>query len=56
MYNLGHATIILGLEIDCDEDGITLSQLAYIQTMLGYFNMHESNGLSSPIEPKVKSF
>jgi hypothetical protein len=44
MSDLGPATKFLHLEIDRDEDGISLSQQAYIKTILKRFDMHEANG------------
>jgi len=56
MSDLGPATKFLGLEIDRDEDGITLSQQAYIEMILRRFDMHEVNGISTPMNPNVRLY
>jgi len=54
--DLGPATKFLGLEIDPDEDGITLTQQANIEMILRRFDMHEANGVSTPMDPNVKLY
>jgi len=56
MSDLRPATKLLGLEIDRDEDGITLSQQAYIEMILRRFDMHEANCISTPMDSNVRLY
>jgi hypothetical protein len=54
--NLGPARQFLGMEIYRDENGtgISLSQKAYITTILKRFSIEHSHGVSTPIDPNIK--
>jgi hypothetical protein len=54
MSNLGEATHFLGLEINRDENGISLSQETYIDTMIKWFGMEDSCNVSNPLDPDVQ--
>jgi hypothetical protein len=44
MSDFGPATKFLDLEIDRDEDDISISQQAYIKKIFKHFDMHKANG------------
>jgi len=52
--NLRPARQFLGIEIHRDDTGISLSQKAYITTILKRFGMEHSHSVSSPIDPNIK--
>jgi hypothetical protein len=53
MSNLGEARCFLGLEINRDENGISLSQESYIDTMIKWFGMENSRHVSNPLDPDI---
>jgi ribosomal protein L19 len=52
--NLGNATWLLGIHIEYNEDGITLSQTAYIEKLLRRYGMEKSNPVSTPMIENIK--
>jgi hypothetical protein len=54
MSDLGEARHFLGLEINRNEDGISLSQGSYIDTLLKRFGMEDSRNVSNPLNPNVR--
>lgn len=56
MKDLGAARIFIGIEIVRNRENrqIRLHQQRYIESILKHFNMHESNGLATPLDPNVK--
>src|SRR5215216_4133055 len=52
--NLGNATWLLGIHIEYYEDGITLSQTAYIEKLLLRYGMDRSNPVSTPMTENIK--
>jgi hypothetical protein len=54
MSDLGEARCFLGLEINRDENGISLSQETYIDTMIKRFGMEDSRNVSNPLDPNVR--
>jgi hypothetical protein len=53
MSDLGEARRFLGLEINRDENGISLSQETYIDTMIKRFGMEDSHNVSNPLDPNI---
>jgi hypothetical protein len=56
MRELGRAIKFLSLEIDRNEDGITLSQQAYSKMILRCFDIHKANGVSTPIDQNIRLY
>jgi hypothetical protein len=54
MSDLGEARQFLGLEINRDKNGISLSQETYIDTMIKRFSMEDSRNVSNPLDPNVR--
>jgi hypothetical protein len=54
MSDLGKARCFLGLKINRDENGISLSQETYIDTMIKQFGMENSHTVSNPLDPDVR--
>jgi hypothetical protein len=54
MSNLGEARHFLGLEINRDENGISLSQESYIDTMIKWFGMENGHHISNPLDPDIR--
>jgi hypothetical protein len=54
MSNLGEARCFLGLEINQDENGISLSQETYIDTIIKRFGMENGRNVSNPLDPDVR--
>jgi hypothetical protein len=54
MSDLGKVRCFLGLEINRDENGISLSQETYIDTMIKWFGMEDSCNVSNPLDPNVR--
>jgi len=52
--NLCPARQFLGIEIHRDGTRVSLSQKAYITTILRRFDMEHTHGISTPIDPNVK--
>jgi hypothetical protein len=52
--NLGPARQFLGIEIHRDGTGVSLSQKAYITTILRRFDMEHTHDISTPMDPNVK--
>jgi hypothetical protein len=52
--NLGEAIQFLGLEITQDENGISLSQETYIDTMIKWFGIEDSCNVSNLLDPNVQ--
>ena len=52
--NLGNATWLLEIHIEYYEDGITLSQTAYIEKLLRRYGMEKSNPVSTPMTENIK--
>jgi hypothetical protein len=52
--NLGPARQFLSIEIHRDGTGVSLSQKAYITTILRRFDMEHTHGISTPMDPNVK--
>jgi hypothetical protein len=52
--NLGKATWLLGIHIEYNEDGITLSQAAYIEKLLRRYGMEKSNPVSTSMIENIK--
>ena len=50
MNDLGIARKFLGLEIERSNDSLRLHQTRFIKTVLQWFGMTESNGVSTPME------
>jgi hypothetical protein len=48
MSNLGEARCFLGLEMNRDVNGISISQETYIDTMIQRFGMEDSHNVSNP--------
>lgn len=51
--DLGDINWLLGIQIDMTPEGIKLSQGAFIDKILQRFGMHDSNPVSTPIEPNA---
>src|SRR5690606_8200422 len=51
--DLGFVNWLLGIQIDLNNEGITLSQSAFIDKVLQRFNMDDCNPVSTPIEPNA---
>jgi hypothetical protein len=51
--NLGKARCFLGLKINRDENGISLSQESYIDTMIKWFGMENGYHISNPLDPDI---
>jgi tRNA(Ser,Leu) C12 N-acetylase TAN1 len=45
---------IIGIEITQKPDSITISQQAYIESILCWENLHEMHGTQSPMDPNIK--
>ena len=54
MKDLTPAKSCLGIRITFSEDGITLDQEAYIETVLARFNMQDSKATSTPMNTAIK--
>ncbi|KAI1006118.1 hypothetical protein K3495_g2103 [Podosphaera aphanis] len=52
--DMGTLHWLLGIQIEYDNTGITLSQTAYIDRDLARFSMLDCNSVSTPIEPKQR--
>jgi hypothetical protein len=52
--DLGPARRFLGIDIHRDDDGISLSQEAFINTILKRFGVENTHGASTPMDPNVK--
>jgi hypothetical protein len=52
--NLGNATWLLGIYIEYNEDGITLSQTAYIEKLLRRYGMKKFNSVSTLMIENIK--
>ena len=52
--NLGPACQFLGIEIHCEDTGISLAQKAYITTILRRFSIEHTHGILSPMDPNEK--
>ena len=52
--NLGNTTWLLEIHIEYYEDGITLSQTAYIEKLLLRYGMDRSNPVSTPMTENIK--
>jgi len=52
--NLGPARQFLRIEIHRDRTGVSLSQKAYITTILRRFDMEHIHGISTPMDPNVR--
>jgi hypothetical protein len=52
--NLGPACQFLGIEIHCEDTGISLGQKAYITTILRRFGTEQTHGILTPIDPNIK--
>jgi hypothetical protein len=53
MWDLGKARCFVGLEINRDENGISLSQESYIDTMIKWFGMENGHHVSNPLDPDI---
>jgi hypothetical protein len=53
MSDLGKVRCFLGLEINQDENSISLSQETYIDTMIKWFGMENSCHISNPLDPDI---
>ncbi|CAM8941689.1 unnamed protein product [Rhodiola kirilowii] len=51
MKDMGEADVILGIRIQRSNDGYTLSQSHYVETILKKFGHFDSNPASSPFDP-----
>jgi hypothetical protein len=51
--DLGEASYFLGLEINRDKNGISLSQETYIDTMMKQFGMENSHNISNLLDPDI---
>jgi hypothetical protein len=54
MSDLGKARCFLGLEINRDENGISLSQESYIDNIIKRFGMENSCHVSNPLDPDIR--
>jgi hypothetical protein len=54
MSDLGEVRCFLGLEINRDENGISLSQETYIDSMIKWFGMENDRNVSNPLDPDVR--
>jgi hypothetical protein len=54
MSNLGEARYFLGLKINRDENGISLSQETYINTIIKWFGMENSHNVSNLLDPNIR--
>jgi hypothetical protein len=52
--NLGPACQFLGIEIHCEDTGISLGQKVYITAILRRFGMEHTHGVSTPMDPNAK--
>ena len=52
--DLGEPTKIVGIEITCRQDSVTISQPAYIDSILRKYGMQNANPISMPMDPNVK--
>jgi hypothetical protein len=52
--NLGTARQFLGIEIHYENDGISLGQRVFIDTVLKRFHMEAAHGAATPLDDKVK--
>ena len=52
--DLGDATWLLGIHIEYNQKGITLSQHNYIDKVLHRFNMENSRSVSTPLQENIK--
>jgi hypothetical protein len=52
--NLGLVHQFLSIQIRCDGTAVSVSQKAYITTILKQFDMEHTHGLSMPMDPDVK--
>jgi len=50
MRDLGNLSCILGIQIERDENGITMNQTKYILKVLERFNMKDCKGIDTPIQ------
>jgi len=55
IHDLGEALLYLGMSIEREQEKrfILLGQSHYVQTVLERFKMHESNPVSTPVDPKI---
>lgn len=58
MKDLGHASRILGMDIQRDREGgvLTLSQSGYVKKILQVFNMDEAKSVTIPIRAQFKLY
>ncbi|XP_015166806.1 uncharacterized mitochondrial protein AtMg00810-like [Solanum tuberosum] len=54
MKELGQINHFLGLEVDCNEEGICLHQKKYSEDLLKKFGMFNCKPISTPLEPNAK--
>jgi Reverse transcriptase (RNA-dependent DNA polymerase) len=52
--DLGEPTKIVGIEVTCTNDSITISQERYIENVLCKEEMSEANPVSMPMDPHIK--
>ncbi|KAF5445640.1 hypothetical protein F2P56_034679 [Juglans regia] len=52
--DLGSLSYFLGLEVDCCDSGIILSQHKYIKDLLARSNMLQAKSISSPMAASLK--
>jgi hypothetical protein len=52
--NLIPARQFLGIEIHCEDTGISFGQKVYITTIIRRFGMEHTHGVSTPMDPNAK--
>jgi hypothetical protein len=52
--NLGEPSKIVGIEISCRNDSLTISQPLYINSILRKYGMENANPVSTPLDPNVR--
>jgi hypothetical protein len=54
VVNLGEPTKIVGIEVTCSNEGITILQEKYIENVLKKHEMVDTNPVGTPMDPNVK--
>ena len=54
MKDLGETVVILGIKINQEVRGITLTQSHYIEKVVKRFNCDKSTPINTPMDPGVK--
>jgi hypothetical protein len=54
MTDLGEPSKIIGIEITCGKDSLTISQKKYIENILKREGMDRANSVSTPLDPNIQ--